>query len=120
MNKAYIKQHLMEITMIAFSLVVYGIGVFLTPNVVAWTAGIFLGLMIALLKLRLMATTFTRAVSMPEGKAKNYTQRHYMLRYFVTGAVLFIAALSQDVSLVGVFFGLISMKIGAYAQLGVR
>lgn len=120
MNKAYIKQHLMQVTMVAFSLVVYGIGMFFTSDALAWTTGIFLGLVIALLKLRLMELTFTKAVAMSEGKAKNYTQRHYMLRYLVTGLVLFIAALSPSVSLIGVFFGLISMKVGAYAQLGVR
>lgn len=120
MNKAYIKKHLMEFTMIAFSLIVYGIGLMVTAHSLAWTMGIFLGLIIALLKLKLMENTFTKAVNMNEGKAKTYTQRQYMLRYLITGVVLFIAALSEDVSLVGVFFGLISMKIGAYAQLGIK
>lgn len=120
MNKAYIKEHLMKFTMIAFSLFVYGIGILFTSNILAWTMGIFLGLIIALLKLKLMENTFTKAVNMNEGKAKNYTQRQYMLRYLITGVVLFIAALSQDVSLVGVFLGLLSMKIGAYVQLGIK
>lgn len=120
MNKAYIKEYLMQVIMIAFSLVVYGIGLLVTSHKLAWTIGIFLGLVIALLKLRLMEYTFKKAVNMHEGKAKSYTQKHYMLRYFITGIVLFIAALSQDVSLVGVFFGLLSMKIGAYVQLGIK
>ena len=120
MNKAYIKEHLMEFTMIAFSLIAYGIGLVFTSNPLAWTMGIFLGLIIALLKLKLMENTFAKAVNMNEGKAKTYTQRQYILRYLLTGIALFIAALSQDVSLLGVFLGLISMKIGAYVQLVIK
>ena len=36
-----------------------------------------------------------------------------MLRYVLTGIVLLVAALNKDVSLLGVFFGLVSMKVGA-------
>lgn len=120
MNRAFMKQHAMQITMIAFSLVVYGIGLIMTTNYLSWTLGITFGLVIALLKLKLMENTFTKAVRLPENKAKGYTQRQYMIRYILTGLVLLIAALSQDISLMGVFFGLISMKIGAYVQLGIK
>lgn len=117
MNKAFIKQNFMAVVMITFTLLVYIIGVFLTESILGWTTGILFGLIVALLKLRLMETTFTKAVSMPEAKAKVYTQRHYMIRYLLTGVVLLIAALEPSISLLGVFFGLVSMKVGAYAQL---
>lgn len=120
MNKAFIKNYAMQCTMVAFSLVIYGIGLFLVSNTLSWTLGIILGLIIALLKLKLMENTFARAVNLPEAKAKGYTQRQYMLRYVITGIVLLIAALSQDISLMGVFFGLLSMKVGAYVQLGMK
>ena len=120
MNKAFIKNYAMQCTMVAFSLVVYGTGLLLVADALSWTLGITLGLIIALLKLKLMENTFTRAVSLPEAKAKGYTQRQYMLRYVITGIVLLIAALSKDISLMGVFFGLLSMKIGAYVQLGMK
>lgn len=103
--------------MIGFGIVAYGVGVLLGADFLPWTVGVLLGLVIALLKMRVMETTLTKAVSMPEDKAKNYTQRHYMLRYLLTGLVLFVAALSPTISLLGVFVGLLSMKVGAYAQL---
>lgn len=120
MNKAFIKEYAMQCTMVAFSLIVYGIGLFLVSDAISWTLGITLGLIIALLKLKLMENTFTKAVSLPEGKAKGYTQRQYMLRYVITGIVLLVAALSQNISLLGVFLGLLSMKVGAYVQLGIK
>ena len=120
MNKTFIKQHAMEITMITFSLIVYIAGLLVVTNYLSWTLGITLGLIIALLKLKLMENTFKKAVSLSENKAKGYTQKQYMIRYLLTGAVLLIAALTEDISLLGVFFGLISMKIGAYVQLGIK
>lgn len=120
MNKTFIKQHAMEITMITFSLIVYVAGLLVVTNYLSWTLGITLGLIIALLKLKLMENTFKKAVSLSENKAKGYTQKQYMIRYLLTGAVLLIAALTEDISLLGVFFGLISMKIGAYVQLGIK
>ncbi|MEG0013463.1 MAG: ATP synthase subunit I [Cellulosilyticaceae bacterium] len=117
MNKAFIKQNFMAVVMIAFTVLVYIIGIFLTDNVIGWTTGILFGLAISLLKLKLMESTFTKAVSMQEAKAKVYTQRHYMIRYLLTGVVLLVAAMEPGISLLGVFFGLVSMKVGAYAQL---
>lgn len=117
MNKAFIKQNFMAVVMIAFTVLVYMIGIFLTDNVIGWTTGILFGLAISLLKLKLMESTFTKAVSMQEAKAKVYTQRHYMIRYLLTGVVLLVAAMEPGISLLGVFFGLVSMKVGAYAQL---
>ena len=120
MNKAFMKNYAMQCTMVAFSLVEYGIGLFMVTDALSWTLGIVLGLLIALLKLKLMENTFTKAVNLPEAKAKGYTQRQYMLRYVLTGIVLLVAALNKDVSLLGVFFGLVSMKVGAYVQLGLK
>lgn len=107
----------MTIVMIGFSIIAYGIGLFFTDNIMGWTVGILFGVIIALLKLKLMENTLTKAVTMPEAKAKSYTQRHYMARYLLTGIVLLIAALTPGISLVGVFIGLLSMKVGAYTQL---
>lgn len=120
MNKTFIKQHAMEITMVTFSLIVYIAGLIVVADYLSWTLGIALGLIIALLKLKLMGNTLKKAISLSENKAKGYVQRQYVIRYLLTGAVLFIAALTEGISLLGVFFGLISMKIGAYVQMGIK
>lgn len=104
-------------SMIGFSLLIYAIGIFLEQSLMPWTLGILLGLVIAILKLKLMEKSLNVAVTLPEEKAKAYTQRHYMLRYLLTGVVLFVAAIMPHINLLGVFFGLLSMKIGAYVAL---
>lgn len=117
MNKAYLKQHSMLVSMIGFTLVAYAIGMFMSIDKLAWTLGILLGLIISILKLRVMEKTFTKAVAMSGNEAKSYTQKHYMLRYALTGAVLLVAVLTPGINTVGVFIGLLSMKMGAYTQL---
>lgn len=120
MNKEYIKSNSMLFVMIGFTAIIYGLGAFFAPSLMGWTLGILLGLIVSILKLKLMQNTFTNAVKMDEPKAKSYTQRHYMLRYLLTGIVLLIAAIETNISLIGVFVGLISMKIGAYVELGLK
>lgn len=85
-----------------------------------WTLGITFGLVFSLLKLKLMQNTIAKAIAMPEGKAQKYANVQYMIRYILTGVVLVIAALEPSINLLGVFFGLISMKVGAYAQLALN
>ena len=117
MNKEAIRKYSMPLTMVVFSALIYLVGLFLVPSKLAWGLGIIFGLIMSLLKLWLMETTFTKAMGMTEARAKAYTQRHYMLRYLLTGIVLFIAAIEPSISLFGVFFGLWSMKAGAYMEL---
>lgn len=117
MNKNDLNRYSMQIVMIVFSVVVYSVGIFFGSNKVSWTLGVVFGLAIALLKLRLMEVAFSKAVAMPEAKARSYIQIHYMLRYLITGIVLLVAALQSSISLMGVFVGLFSMKVGAYSKL---
>lgn len=120
MNKVYLKKNFMRFAMIVFSIVVYTIGVIFVQDIGSWTKGILFGLLFSLLKLKLMQITFNRAVIMGEAKAKNYAMLHYVIRYLLTGLILFIAAIEPSINILGVFFGLISMKAAAYAELGLK
>ena len=120
MNKAFIKKNFMPFVMIAFSLLVYTIGIVWANDLWSWTKGILFGLLFSLLKLKLMKTTFDKAVLMPETKAKNYATVHYVLRYLLTGLVLFVAAIEPGINILGVFFGLVSMKAAAYMQFFIK
>lgn len=110
----------MPICMILFSLIVYIIGILLVPDKWSWTLGILFGLLFSIVKLKLMENTFNKAVLLPEAKAKNYATFHYMIRYVLTGIVIFVAALEPGISLPGVFFGLASMKVAAYMHLAFK
>lgn len=120
MNNEMFKKNFMLICMILFSLIVYIIGILLVADKLGWTLGITFGLVFSLLKLKLMQNTIAKAIAMPEGKAQKYANVQYMIRYILTGVVLVIAALEPSINLLGVFFGLISMKVGAYAQLALN
>ncbi len=120
MNNEVIKKNFMSISMIMFSLIVYIIGILIVNNKLSWTLGITFGLVFSLLKLKLMENTISKCLTMPEGKAQKYANVQYMIRYILTGIVLVIAALEPSINLLGVFFGLISMKVGAYAQLAIN
>lgn len=120
MNNEMFKKNFMLICMILFSLIVYIIGILLVADKIGWTLGITFGLVFSLLKLKLMQNTIAKAIAMPEGKAQKYANIQYMIRYILTGVVLVIAALEPSINLLGVFFGLISMKVGAYAQLALN
>ncbi len=120
MNKIFIKKNFMPFSMITFSLVVYTIGIFIAHDVWSWTKGISFGLLFSLLKLRLMKNTFDKAVVMSEAKAKNYATMHYVLRYLLTGIVLFVGAIDPSIHILGVFFGLVSMKAAAYMQFFLK
>ncbi len=120
MNKVNLKENIMYLAMIGFTLVIYAIGLLIVSNKWSWSLGILFGLLISLLKYKLMENTFKRAVLMPEEKAKSYASRHYMLRYLLTGVVLFVAAIEPSIDIIGVFFGLVSMKLAAYMQLALK
>lgn len=117
MNKDILNKNLMVVYMILFSLIVEIIGILLMSNKLSFTMGLLFGLVFSILKLKLMQNTIEKAVQMPEGKAQKYTNVQYMIRYVLTGIVLLVAALEPSVDLLGVFFGLFSMKVGAYMQL---
>ncbi len=119
MNNDLLKKNFMIISMSLFSLVIYIIGIMVVDNKMSWTMGIVFGLVFSILKLKLMENSITKAVQMPEAKAQKYANVQYMIRYLLTGVVLFVAALEPSISLVGVFVGIISMKAGAYAQLAM-
>ena len=120
MNNDILRKNIMPISMIIFSLMIYIIGIAAVDNKMSWTMGILFGLIFAILKLKLMENSIAKAVQMPEAKAQKYANVQYMIRYILTGIVLFVAALEPSVSLLGVFFGLFSMKAGAYAQLAIN
>lgn len=117
MNKELLKKNAMVIYMILFSIIVYIIGILLVNNKLSWTFGMLFGLVFAILKLKLMENTFTKALQMPEAKAQKYANVQYMIRYVLTGIVLVVAALEPSINLLGVFFGLFSMKAAVYMQL---
>ena len=114
MNKDIFRKNLIIVYMILFSLIMEIIGILIVDDPKAFTLGIAFGLIFSILKLMLMKNSIKRSVTMPEAKAQRYANVQYMIRYLLTGVVLLVAALEPTINLLGVFLGLLSMKVGAY------
>lgn len=117
MNKDIFNRNLMIVYMILFSLIMEIAGILIVSDKKAFTVGLLFGLIFSILKLILMQNTIKKAVLMPEGKAQRYANVQYMIRYVLTGVVLFVAAVEPTINLLGVLIGLLSMKVGAYLQI---
>lgn len=117
MNKDLFSKNRMIIYMILFSLIMEIIGILIVSDKKAFTVGLLFGLIFSILKLLLMQNSIKKAVLMPEAKAQRYASVQYMVRYALTGVVLFVAAIEPTINIFGVFIGLLSMKIGAYLQI---
>lgn len=116
MNKDWINKNLLVIYMILFSIIMEIIGILIVQDKRSFTMGLLFGLTFSILKLLLMKNSIKKSLLMNEGQAQKYANVQYMIRYVLTGIVLVVAALEPTVSLLGVFIGLMSMKIGAYMQ----
>lgn len=119
MNKDIFGKNLIMVYMILFSLIMEIIGILLVDDAKAFTIGLAFGLVFSILKLMLMKNSIKKSITMPEAKAQRYANVQYMIRYLLTGIVLLVAALEPTINLLGVFLGLLSMKVGAYMQLFV-
>ena len=119
MNKDIFGKNLIIVYMILFSLIMEIIGILVVDDAKAFTIGLVFGLVFSILKLMLMKNSIKKSVTMPEAKAQRYANVQYMIRYLLTGIVLLVAALEPTINLLGVFLGLLSMKVGAYMQLFV-
>lgn len=119
MNRDIFRKNLMVVYMILFSLIMEIVGILVVNDKKGFTLGLLFGLIFSILKLMLMQNSIKKSVTMPEGKAQKYANVQYMIRYVLTGIVLLVAALEPTISLLGVFLGLLSMKVAAYMQLFV-
>lgn len=117
MNKDIFRKNLLVVYMILFSLIMEIVGILVLDDQKGFTIGLLFGLIFSILKLMLMKNSIKRSVTMPEAKAQRYANVQYMIRYVLTGVVLLVAALEPTINLLGVFLGLLSMKVAAYMQL---
>lgn len=105
--------------MLAICLIGLGIGIIVAGiwfpgEIFNFAYGVFFGTIFSVLKLMLLERSLKKSVNMPEGQAQNYVRLHYMLRYFLTGAILAIAALKGFAVLIGVVVCLFSLRPAIY------
>jgi hypothetical protein len=87
---------------------------FTTAEPIKFVLGVIFGGLYSILNFKVMQLTCEKAVKMPPAKAQNYIQARYFLRYFITGVVIYVAIMNPWVNVVGVFLGLIAIKLSIY------
>lgn len=94
------------------------VGFFFVLQVNRWQNiyGVLFGGVVGLLFFRLIYLNITKVL---DGKVKNmrgYIFINYIVRYIITGFILYIAAVSEYISLYTCFLGLLNIKIVIYLQ----
>lgn len=92
-----------------------GIGVIITGiwfqgEIFKYIYGIIFGTAFSILKLLLLERSINKSLNLSQGQAQNYIRLHYMIRYFLTAAVLVIAAIKGLTVLIAVFICLMSLR----------
>lgn len=72
--------------------------------------GLIFGTAIGVLNFMQLSSTLTQAVKMDPTKAKGYTTSRYMIRYIITGVVLYVSVLNPKVHVIGTLIGLVLIK----------
>lgn len=82
---------------------------------VPFLVGVFLGSFVSIIKVLLLESAIDKAMKMEELNAKNYVGFQYMLRLFLTGLILFLGAVVEQINLWGVVCGVLSFQIATYS-----
>lgn len=76
--------------------------------------GLTIGTLLAIAKLILMEQSIDKSLNMSPKTAEKYIHAQYVLRYILTGLVLFFVIKSRSISTIGFLIGLCSLQISAY------
>ncbi|MDR5659719.1 ATP synthase subunit I [Serpentinicella sp. ANB-PHB4] len=83
---------------------------FLTDLGRPFVVGMLFGTIIAILNFRLLYITLNKALNMSDSKAKFYAASRYLIRYALTGIVIYISIIRPHIHVLGTIIGLITIK----------
>ncbi|MCR1900209.1 ATP synthase subunit I [Irregularibacter muris] len=95
---------------VAIGFVILVIGSLFHSDPIPLIVGIVFGLILSLLNFRLLYITLNKAVQLPPGKAQVYASSRYMIRYLITGIVLFVSIQAPYINVLGTIMGLLLLK----------
>ncbi len=77
--------------------------------------GLVFGALIAILNFIELSRTLQRAVHKKPADASAYTTFKYFIRFLIMAVVLYVAAVTDYIDLIGTIIGLLSVKLVVYA-----
>ena len=92
--------------------------IFFIKFIWSYIIGLFIGTFISIARLILLDRAINKSLDMPKETAQKYIYAQYMLRYILTGLVLFLVItnknINKNISAVGFIIGLLSLQIATY------
>lgn len=96
-------------------LVIFGVGIFFADPL-SWGLGCLLGGGFTLIRLRMMQSSIEKSVQMDAKRASRYAKAQYILRYFLSAAVLAASAILSWLNPISTVLAMISLKAATYIQ----
>lgn len=96
-------------------LVIFFVGVFFADPL-SWGLGCLLGGGFTVIRLRMMESSVKKSVQMEAKKASRYARAQYILRYFLSAAILAASALLSWLNPISTVLSMISLKLATYIQ----
>lgn len=96
-----------------YAVVVEAIGIFFSGDILAYSLGLLIGVVAAILIFAHMAWTLNRAFDYPEAGATKYVRKQTFLRLLLMIVVMIPGLVVPRIRLVSLILGLLGLKIGA-------
>ena len=96
-----------------YAIVMEIVGVFLSKDLFAYTAGLVLGIMVAIFLLIHMAKTLDRVLDLSKGEATKKNRLYWFIRFIVMLVALVIGLSVKSINFIAVIIGLMGLKVGA-------
>ena len=103
-----------NILIIAFVCILISVLYYRSMKFLPFLFGVLLGSSLSILKVFLLEHTVNKALTMEKTRAGAYVSIQYILRFLLTGIVLYFGAVVPQVSLWGVAAGILSFQLAAY------
>jgi len=87
---------------------------FATAEPLKFMLGVLVGGVCSILNFKVLQLTLEKSIKMPPGKVPGYLYTRYMLRYLVTGVIIYIVIINPWINIIGVLLGLIVTKVSIY------
>ncbi len=109
MNEVSLENRIVIITAIIAGLLML-LGGLITGSM-PFVLGILLGSGYGIINFKLIQLILEKAIKMPPNKAQSYVQIRYLLRYLLTGVVIYLAIIAPFFDVVGLIIGLFAIKL---------
>lgn len=106
----------MIIGIILFGMVCQIIGLFFVQDKVAYSAGLWIGTMVAIFMASHMWWALNNAMQQDTGGAEKLVRNHSLIRYGMVVLIFVLIAITKKANPLSAFLGIMGLKVAAYIQ----